>query len=195
MNGFIELAWAKITGVASVTFLLFMVLATTSLAEECKTASEMDAATKSALEGAAQRYFQAAATGNAFELQQNAIPSVASDFGGIQSAITENKANLGTSSTVRASYELDAPGNAPVARAEFYCGIMNSSNYVAFAIPNLPPGNYGVVMLDPQGGKNPVTVTFILQQSGAQWKIHNGMCHRRSNTKRKVRRITPGFTT
>ena len=151
--------------------LLALCVAVACGAEECKTASEMDAGAKSAMEAAAQRYYKAAAAGNTAELQQNAIPAIASDFSGIQGAITENKANLGTSATIRSSYELDAPGTAPIARAEFFCGIINSPNYVAFAIPNLPPGNYGVVMLDPEGGKNPVTVTFVLQQSGAQWKI------------------------
>src|SRR3954453_3014534 len=127
--------------------ILTLCFAAASSAEECKMESDLDAATKSALEGAAQRYYQAAASGNPALLQQNAIPAIASDFSGIQGAITENKDNLGTTATVRGVYELDAPGNAPLARAQFYCGIMNSANYVAFAIPNLPPGNYGLVIL------------------------------------------------
>jgi hypothetical protein len=158
-------------------FLLFLVVG--CAAQECKTSSDMDAATKSSLEAAAQRYYKAAATGNTAELQQNAIPAIASDFGGIQGAINENKNNLGTSATIRSAYELDAPGNAPIARAEFFCGIVNSANYVAFQIPNLPPGIYGVVTMDAQGGKDPLAVSFVLQQSGAQWKI-GGVYLRRS---------------
>lgn len=155
----------------TVLLLSTICVSTIGLAEECKMGPEMDAGTKSAIEAAGQKYYKAAASGNVAELQQNAIPAIASDFGGIQSAITENKDNLGSSATVRSSYQLDAPGAAPIARAEFFCGIINSANYVAFAIPNLPPGNYAVVILDPQGGKSAVTVTFVLQQSGAQWKI------------------------
>jgi hypothetical protein len=155
------------------TFLFFLtlVLGVVASAEECKMGSEIDQATRSALEGAAQRYYQAMASGNTATLQQNSIPDVASNFAGIQGVITENKDNLGPSAKVRDAYQLEAPGNAPIARAQFYCGIMNSSNYVAFAIPNLPPGSYGLVMLDPQGGKDPVTVSLVLQKSGADWRI------------------------
>ncbi|HWR17637.1 MAG TPA: hypothetical protein VN577_22600 [Terriglobales bacterium] len=147
------------------------VMATPVIAEECRVGSEIDTATRTAIENAAQRYYQAAAAGNTADLQQNSIPAVSSDFAGIQAAINENKDNFGTGSSIRGIYQLDAQGNAPLKRAEFYCGIMNSPNYVGFAIPNLPPGNYALAMLDAQGGKNPITVSFVLQQVGAQWKI------------------------
>jgi hypothetical protein len=167
MNGFLSSTSAKYLAPIS----LILLLTCAAFAEQCKMGSEIDAATRSSLESTAQRYYQAMATGNTADLQQNSIPDVANNFGGIQAAIQENKDNLGTSATVRDAYQLDAPGTAPIAKAEFYCGIMNSSNYVAFAIPNLPPGNYALVTLEPQGGKNPVTVSFVLQKNGAQWKI------------------------
>ncbi|MGZ4788442.1 MAG: hypothetical protein ACXVZX_07965, partial [Terriglobales bacterium] len=118
------------------------------------------------------KYYQMAASGDAASLQQNSIPAVSSDFSGIQSAINEHKADFGSSSTVRSTYELDAPGTAPIARAEFFCGIFNSPDRVAFQIPNLPPGRYGLVILEAQGGKQPMTVSMVLQQyaSGA-WKL------------------------
>ena len=37
-------------------------------------------------------------------------------------------------------------------------------------IPNLPPGNYGIVTLDVAAQK-PSTVTFVLQQQGTDWKL------------------------
>jgi hypothetical protein len=156
-----------------ITLLVFALVfvCSSSMAEECKSGADLDASTKAAMESAAQRYYQAAASGNTAVLQQNAIPAVASDFAGIEAAIADNKDNLGSSATVRGTYELDAPGTAPIARAEFYCGIMNSPNYVAFAIPGLPPGTYGLVILDPNGGKSPVTVSFVLQLVNGQWKI------------------------
>ncbi len=150
---------------------LSLILVSFAVAEECKMEGDLDASTKSAMESAAQRYYQAAASGNTATLQQNAIPAIASDFSGIQNAVNENKDNLGTSATVRGTYELDAPGNTTIGRAEFYCGIMNSPSYVAFGIPNLPPGTYGLVILQPSGGKNPVTVSFVLQLVSGQWKI------------------------
>jgi len=151
-----------------------LLLAVSSLAsaEECKMGSDLDAATKSALESTAHKFYQAAASGNTSVLQQNSIPAVAADFRGIEGAISEHKADFGSSATVRGAYALDAPGTAPLARAEFYCGIFNSPDRVGFAIPNLPPGKYGVVILDATGGKNPMTVSFVLQQDGSgQWKL------------------------
>ncbi len=141
-------------------------------AEECKMGSDLDAGTRSALESTAQRYFQMAASGDISNLKQNSIPEVAGNFGGIESVINDNKANFGTSSTVRGTYELDAPGTAPIQRAEFYCGIFNSPDRIAFILNNLPPGRYGLVILNANGGKTPLTVSMILQQMASQqWKL------------------------
>jgi hypothetical protein len=153
--------------------LLFtLLLATSAIAEECKMGSDLDAGTKSALDSAAQRYFQMASSGDTTNLRQSSIPDVANNFTGIENVITENKANFGTSSTVRSTYELDAPGNGPIARAEFYCGIFNSPDRVGFFLNNLPAGRYGLVILDANGGKVPMTVSMILQEMAShQWKL------------------------
>jgi hypothetical protein len=148
-----------------------LILLTLASAEECKLGSDLDAATRSALESTAQRYYQMASSGNASALQQSSIPSVASNFGGIQNALQEHKDDFGSSAKVRGVYELDAPGTAAIARAEFYCGIFNSADRIAFVIPNLPPGNYAVAILDAQGGKTPLSVSFVLQQDAGQWKL------------------------
>ena len=36
---------------------------------------------------------------------------------------------------------------------------------------NLPPGKYGVVIIDAQGGQDRRTLTMILQQVGTEWKL------------------------
>src|SRR5437870_1220424 len=58
-------------------------------AQTCQTASDMDAAVRSALEATGRRYFDLAAHGDTAGLKQNAIPSLESNFGGIESAIKE----------------------------------------------------------------------------------------------------------
>lgn len=157
---------------ASALAILMLTISLSALAEECKMGSDLDAATKSALDSTAQRYYQMAATGDTASLQKASIPAVASDFSGIQSAINEHKADFGPSSAVRNTYELDAPGNGPIARAEFFCGIFNSPDRVGFVIPNLPAGRYALVILDAQGGKQPMTVSMVLQQySSGAWKL------------------------
>lgn len=154
------------------TLLLMLAMGTDAFAEDCKMGSDLDAATKSALDNAAQKYYSLAASGNTAELKEDSIPAVAADFSSIESVISERKADFGTSATVRNTYELDAPGNGPIARAEFFCGIFNSPDRVAFVIPNLPPGRYGLVIMDAQGGKQPMTVSFVLQQyASGNWKL------------------------
>jgi len=158
--------------VAVSTLLLILALGVASQAEDCKMGSDLDAATKSALENTAQKYYGLASSGNYAELRQDSIPAVASDFSGIEAVIGERKADFGTSATVRSTYELDAPGNGPLARAEFFCGIFNSPDRVAFVIPNLPAGRYGLVILEAQGGKQPMTVSFVLQEyASGTWKL------------------------
>lgn len=136
----------------------------------------MDEPTRAALVSTAQRYFGMVAGGDSAALQQNSIPSVASDFSGIQTAVKDNQANFsGVQATPRPPFLLKAEGTAPVARAEFLCGVFGRTGQTAdsavFVIPNLPPGNYAVVILDASSAKQPDTVTFVLQQEGKDWKI------------------------
>ncbi len=148
--------------------------ATGALAETCSSGSDMDSGAKSALEGTAQRFYDMASRGDVASLRQNAISSLASDFGGVESAVVGNRPALSASQgTVRASYLLNAPGNAPLARAEFFCGIFNSPDRTGFVINGLPPGQYAIVIMDAKPGdpKNgPVTLSLILQQQGG-WKL------------------------
>jgi hypothetical protein len=145
-------------------------------AQTCFTASDMDEPTRSALVNTAKRYFDMAARGDSAALRQNSIASVASDFSGIETAMKDNQANLsGAQAAPRAPFLLKAEGTAPLERAEFLCGVFGKSGQTAdsavFAIPNLPPGNYAVVILDVPTAKQPCTVSFVLQQDGKDWKI------------------------
>ncbi len=158
--------------------LVFCVLAVSFAvqAETCLTASDMDAATRSALENTARRYFDMASRGDTASLRQNAIPSVASSFSGIEAAVKDNQANFaGAQATPRPPFLLQAPGTAPIERAEFFCGVFGRNGQTAdsaeFILPNLPPGNYGIVILDVTGGKVPNTLSFVLAQQGAEWKL------------------------
>ena len=146
------------------------------LAQTCQTAEDMDAAAKSALVSTAQRYYGMVTQGDVASLRQNAIPGLASNFTGIEAAVTENKTNLlGVQPNARPPYLLKADGTAAVARAEFLCGVFNQSgqtaNSAVFVIPNLPPGVYGITILDAATPKGAYTVSFVLQQEAADWKL------------------------
>ena len=65
------------------------------------------------------------------------------------------------SSRVRGPSTADAADNqAPLARAEFFCGIYNSPDRVGFVIPNLPPGTYAftIQVEDAKGRADRVTI-------------------------------------
>ncbi len=145
-------------------------------AQTCFTASDMDEPTRTALVNTAKRYFDMAARGDSATLRQNSIPSVASDFSGIETVIKDNQANLfGAPATPRPPFLLKAEGTAPLPHAEFLCGVFGKVGQTAdsavFEIPNLQPGSYGIVTLDVPTAKQKYTVSFVLQQEGKDWKV------------------------
>lgn len=154
--------------------LLAAVSSSIAAAQTCESGPDLDAATKSAIENAAQRYFSMSAQGDVAGLRANAIPPVASNFGGIEQAVVDNKKYLAEGQpAITGSYLLDASqSKGTLERADFYCGIYNSSQRVAFSIPNLPAGKYAVVIQKVTGGKDPISLTLILQDvGGGSWKL------------------------
>ena len=155
---------------------VWLLLGASAFAQTCQTAADMDASARSALETTAKRYFQMAAQGDSASLKQNSIAAVASSFAGIEAATKVNQAAFsGAQVTVRPPFLLIADGTEPIARAEFLCGVFGKSGQTKdsaeFVLPNLPPGKYGVTILDVAGGQNPMTLTLILQLAGTDWKL------------------------
>jgi hypothetical protein len=160
----------------SLLAVLMLGLASTLHAQTCLSSADMDAGMQTALTNAGQRYFQMVAAGDSASLQQNAIASLAANFSGIQNAIKENQSNLaGAKGTPRGPFLLQAEGSAPLQHAEFLCGVFGPNGQTpgsaVFMIPDLPPGNYGIVTLDTTAAQGPYTVTFVLQQEGGNWKV------------------------
>ena len=145
-------------------------------AETCQTSTDMDEATKAALSAAGQRYFDMIVRGDTATLRQDAIPSVASDFSGIESTVKGHQSDLaGSKPSPRPAFLLDASGTAVISHAEFFCGVFGKSGQTqgsaVFYLNNLPPGKYGIVILDAIGAKTPSTVSLVLQQLGTDWKL------------------------
>ena len=133
---------------------VFLLMAAPAFSQTCFTSDDMDAATRSALQAAASRYFDRVAHGDTASLKQNSIPSVANSFAAIENTIKENQANLaGAHAAPRAPFLLKAEGSAPLPKAEFLCGRL------------------GVVTLDVTTQKTPYTLSFVLQQQGTDWKV------------------------
>ena len=162
----------------SLRLLLIAVLAFAPFAraQTCFTSADMDEPTRAALQNAGKKYFDMVSHGDSASLKQNAIPSLASDFSGIENAIKDNQPALaGATGTARPPFLLKVEGTAPLQRAEFLCGVFGpsgqTSNSAEFVIPNLAPGGYGVVIMDASGPQGPRTVSFVLEQHGTDWKI------------------------
>jgi hypothetical protein len=146
-----------------------------TLAQTCQTAEEIEPAARHAIEATARQNYDWAAKGDVASMRQNAIPSLASDFGGIESAVKENQAEFSTvQPTLRPPFLLQAEGKEAIQRAEFLCGVFGktgqTTNSAVFVIPNLPPGDYAVVTLDVPA-KTPSTLSLVLQKQGADWKL------------------------
>jgi len=154
--------------------LLAAVLATSYglSAQTCSSGSDLDAATKGAIDSAAKQYMDMSKNGNVAGIKANSIPQITGDFSAIEQAVVTNKTYLAEGqSTIAGTYLLDASqAKAPLPRAEFYCGIYNSQDRLAFFIPNLPPGRYAIV-IQKVSGKDPITLTLVLENVGAAWKL------------------------
>lgn len=136
----------------------------------------MDVPTRTALTDTAKRYFAMVRQGDAAGLRQNSIASVANDFAGIETAIKDNQPNLAAAqASPHPPFLLKVEGSQPISRAEFLCGVFGSrgqtANSAVFVLNNLPPGDYGIAILDVSGGKGPYTMAFILQKQGNDWKL------------------------
>jgi hypothetical protein len=112
--------------------------------------------------------------GDVASLRQNAMPSLASDFAGIEGTVKDHQQDLaGAQGTVKSTFLLD--GTTPVPHAEFYCGVFGKSgqtaNSAVFYLDNLPAGKYGVVLMDATSTKGRSMVSLILQQDGTDWKL------------------------
>jgi hypothetical protein len=143
-------------------------------AQACQTASDLDEGVRTKLTAAGQRYLDMVVKGDVASLRQNAMPSLASDFAGIEGTVKDHQQDLaGAQGTVKSTFLLD--GTTPVPHAEFYCGVFGKSgqtaNSAVFYLDNLPAGKYGVVLMDATSTKGRSMVSLILQQDGTDWKL------------------------
>ncbi|HEY6338644.1 MAG TPA: hypothetical protein VIW68_09145 [Candidatus Sulfotelmatobacter sp.] len=145
-------------------------------AVSCKASGDMDEATHAAIISAGQRYFDMAAHGDLANLRQNAAPRAISDFADIEAAVNNDRSEIaGSRGTARPPFLLEAQGTAPIAHAEFFCGVFNRRGQTAdsavFKFENFAPGKYGAVIFDAGSATSPSTVSFLLQQQASDWKL------------------------
>ncbi len=141
-------------------------------AQTCSSGADLDVPTKNAVEATARQFLDMSAHGDVAGLKANAIPAIAGDFGSIEQAVVTNKPYFAQGpATVSGTYVLDASqAKGTVPRADFYCGIYNSPDRLVFSISNLPAGRYALVM-QKVAGKDPITLSLILQNVNGAWKL------------------------
>jgi hypothetical protein len=145
-------------------------------AQTCQTANDMDPALRAAITNAGQRYFEMTVKGDTVSLRQSAIPSLASDFGGVQNTIQDHQPGMaGAQPSVKSFFLLNAEDATPNQRAEFYCGVFGkngqTANSAAFYLENLPAGKYAIVLIDANSAKGRTMFSEVLQQTGNDWKL------------------------
>ena len=152
--------------------LAILALAPAVLPQTCFNGPDLDAPTRNAIESAARKYFDMSARGDVAGLKANAIPAISGVFNSIEQAVVTNKEYLaGGQPAITGTYLLDASdAKATLSRADFYCGIYNSADRIGFFIPNLPAGRYAIVLQKTEG-KEPITLTLILQEMPGAWKL------------------------
>src|ERR1700742_4430649 len=93
-----------------------------AFAQTCQSKDEIPDPARNAIVAAAQQTFDQTASGDVNGLKGNSIPSLQSNFGGIATAVSDNKdAVQGTKAQLRGVYLLDT-GASPGPDGVFYCG-------------------------------------------------------------------------
>ena len=145
-------------------------------AQTCQTANDMDVTARAAITASAERYFGLAVRGDTASLRQASIPSMASDFAGIDTTVKDHqKALAGAQPILKGSFLLNADDVSPNQRQEFYCGVFGkngqTANSAAFYLNSLPAGKYAVVLLDATSAIGRTMFSEVLQQVGNDWKL------------------------
>ena len=158
------------------TILLLALPPWKAAAQTCQTATDMDATLRTAITNAANRYLGMAVRGDSVSLKQNSIPTLASDFAGVENTLKDHQQDLaGAQPNIKSSFLLNAEDSTPNLHSEYWCGVFNKNgqteNSAAFYFNGLPPGKYAVVLIDASSPKGRTMFSEILQQTGSDWKI------------------------
>ena len=154
---------------------LFLLFSSPLWAQSCDTSSDLEEAVRTAITATGQRYFDMASRGDTGSLRQNAVPSLASDFSGIENAVKERQKDLtGAKAMQKSVFQLGVEGTGPLAHGEFYCGVFGkngqTSTSAVFYLDGLSPGKYAVDILETTA-QTKLSFSLILVQTGSNWKL------------------------
>ena len=144
-------------------------------AQSCTPQSQMKAAERDALTGAANSFAEEIAGSKTSELKSGMIAELQADFAPVANLVTATAPHLvGGSPQVEQLYLLDASSmqktNGANPDAQFFCTLNQSPAEADFNIPQLPPGRYAFAMV----GFNtaiPYRLSMLLRQDAGVWHI------------------------
>lgn len=155
----------------TVLALVLTLLPGVAAASSCTSQSQLASADRSALTQTAASFGDLVEKNNVAQLKAETIASVQGQFDGIASGIEATSAQIQNAPlSVSNLYLLDATDLKAAQDVQFFCGIAGTGQTVLFDFQGLPPGKYGVAMVEAQGGKTPQRLTFVLAWDG-QWKL------------------------
>jgi hypothetical protein len=158
-------------------FLLAMpVLARPAHAVTCVTGSEMNAAQRDQLAQAGRALGGEIKAGNVAGVRQATIASVAAQFDPIAASIQSISAQIQNAAlTINALYLLKASDlKSAQDETQFFCSVAGSALIVTLTIPQLPPGDYALVILRATGVDHSQQLTLLMQNDPAgsgDWKL------------------------
>lgn len=157
------------------SLVLILILAGRAWGVSCTTQSQMTAAQRSALEQTAKALAASVQTGNATAVKEQTIAAVAGQFGGIAGSIEAVQPSLQHATIhVATLYLLNATDLKSAEEAQFFCGLAGSQLTVELTIPNLPPGQYALAILEASGVEHPQQLSMVLANdppNSATWKL------------------------
>jgi len=144
-----------------------------TVAEPCVTQSQMQPAERDGLVRSAMTLASLTAANDADGVKAQTMPQFVTDFNGIASAIHGASPHLQGASFVPSTvWILDASGNTSTQDASFFCTLKGAPSQTSFTIPALPPGKYGLAVLDSVGTAEPWQVALLLRQSApGTWQL------------------------
>jgi hypothetical protein len=154
-----------------------VLLAGVAAAEVCTTQSQMSAADRSALVGAALGLAAKVQANDVSGLRAATVAEYAKDFNGIGDVVASTSARVkGGTPTVEQVYLLDgsqlkrnADGTVP--DSQFFCSLNKTVAEADFLIPGLLPGRYGFAIVDVPNGISPWRLSFLLREEQGQWEM------------------------
>jgi hypothetical protein len=141
----------------------------------CTTQSQLTETQRAAYVQAAHSLAINIQSGNIAAVKANTVASLAGQFDSIAGTIQSISPGLqGATLTVDSIYSLKATDLKAPADTQFFCSIPGSQLLITISIPQLPPGDYALVVVHATGVQQPQQLAMILANDPAgstQWRL------------------------